>query len=43
MVVGVLLVEIRSDREWPAINWSVTSSPAALQAFREAISDPYFW
>ncbi|MGQ9501181.1 MAG: glycoside hydrolase family 26 protein [Anaerolineae bacterium] len=42
LVVGVLLVEIESDREWPAINWSVTSSPAALQAFKEVIHDPYF-
>lgn len=42
LVVGVLLVEIESDLEWPSINWSVTSSPAALRAFRQAMSDPYF-
>jgi len=42
LVVGLLLVEIESDLEWPTINWSVTSSPAALQAFKEAMADPYF-
>jgi hypothetical protein len=42
LVVGVLLVEIESDLEWPTINWSVTSSAAALQAFREAMANPYF-
>jgi hypothetical protein len=42
LVVGVLLVEIKSDLEWPTINWSVTSSPTALQAFKAAVNDPYF-
>jgi hypothetical protein len=42
LVRGVLLLEVTSDREWPAINWSVASSAESLAAFREAISDPYF-
>lgn len=42
LVQGVLLLEVTSDREWPNINWSVTSSPKSLAAFREAIRDPYF-
>ncbi|MFL7791536.1 MAG: glycoside hydrolase family 26 protein [Anaerolineae bacterium] len=42
LVHGVLLLEVKSDREWPAINWSVASSAESLAAFREVISDPYF-
>jgi hypothetical protein len=42
LVQGVLLLEVKSDREWPGINWSVTSSAESLAAFREVISDPYF-
>lgn len=42
LVVGVLLLEVESDREWPIINWSVASSKESLTAFREAIADPYF-
>jgi hypothetical protein len=34
-VAGVLLVE-SNDREWSTIDWSVTSSPASLEAFRRA-------
>jgi hypothetical protein len=42
LVEGVLLLEVRSDREWPAIDWSVQSSDASLEAFREAIAHPSF-
>ena len=42
LVQGVLLLEVPSDREWPAINWSVASSPASLAAFETAIGDAYF-
>jgi hypothetical protein len=42
LVSGVLLLEVESDREWPAINWSVGSSPGSLNTFRQAVSDPYF-
>lgn len=42
LVEGVLLLEVTSDREWPAINWSVASSSESLAAFRAAISDPHF-
>jgi beta-mannanase len=42
LVRGVLLLEVKSDREWPSINWSVASSPESLAAFRETISAPYF-
>jgi hypothetical protein len=38
----VLLLEMHSDRGWPEINWSVTSSPESLTAFKEAIDDPHF-
>ncbi len=42
LVQGMLLFEVRSDREWPIINWSVASSPASLAAFEAAISNSYF-
>ncbi len=42
LVTGVLMLEVASDREWPDINWSVASSPASLQAFRQVINDTYF-
>jgi len=42
LVRGVLLFEVASDREWPIINWSVASSQESLDAFLEAIGDPYF-
>jgi beta-mannanase len=42
LVRGVLLLEAQSDREWPAINWSVSSSPASLEAFTEATNDAHF-
>ncbi len=42
LVRGVLLLEATQDREWPNINWSVSSSPESLEAFREVIADPYF-
>jgi hypothetical protein len=42
LVEGVLLLEMHSDRGWPEINWSVTSSPESLTAFKEAIDDPHF-
>jgi hypothetical protein len=42
LVMGVLLLEVESDREWPIINWSVASSDEGLSAFREAIANPYF-
>lgn len=42
LVRAVLLFEIAVDREYPNINWSVASSPASLNAFREVIRDPYF-
>lgn len=42
LVRGILLLEVQSDREWPSINWSITSSPASLIAFRKAISESYF-
>jgi glucose/arabinose dehydrogenase/chitodextrinase len=42
LVQGVLLFEVRADREWPSINWSVASSQESLAAFKQAISDPYF-
>lgn len=42
LVIGVLLLEVTSDREWPQINWSVTSSVAALSAFLESIDSPHF-
>jgi beta-mannanase len=42
LVQGVLLFETESDREWPGINWSVASSQESLDAFGEAIDNPYF-
>jgi hypothetical protein len=42
LVEAVLLLEMPVDREWPDINWSVTSSPESLAAFKEAITDPYY-
>jgi beta-mannanase len=42
LVADVLLLEVRADREWPAINWSITSSPASLASFIEVIHNPYF-
>jgi beta-mannanase len=42
LVQGVVLFEVPSDREWPIIDWTVSSSPNALAAFKEAIRDPYF-
>jgi hypothetical protein len=42
LVEGVVLFELPQDRQWPTINWRVTSSPKALAAFKEAIRDPYF-
>jgi hypothetical protein len=42
LVQGVLLFEVASDREWPAINWSVASTSRSLEAFRQTIHDPYF-
>ncbi len=42
LVQGVLLLEMKRDREWNAINWSVASSPESLEAFRDVIADSYF-
>jgi beta-mannanase len=42
LVSGILLFEVTSDREWPTINWSVTSSEESRAAFQEVIEDPYF-
>lgn len=42
LVTGVLMLEVHSDREWPAINWSITSTPQTFEAFKIAVSDPYF-
>jgi hypothetical protein len=42
LVQGVLLFEVKSDREYPAIDWSVASSPASLAAFKAAITNSYF-
>jgi hypothetical protein len=42
LVRGVLLFEVQSDREYPAINWSVASSPASMAAFEAAITNSYF-
>jgi beta-mannanase len=42
LVQGVLVFEVRSDREWPAVNWSVASSPASLAAFQAATGSSYF-
>ena len=42
LVLGVLLLEVESDREFPIINWSVTSSAESLAAFRQVVADPYF-
>jgi beta-mannanase len=42
LVAGVLVLEMVADRDYPAINWSVSSSPASLAAFQAAIANPYF-
>jgi beta-mannanase len=41
-VDAMILFEVESDREWPDVNWSVASSEESLEAFKEAINDPYF-
>jgi len=41
-VNAVILFEVESDREWPAINWSVASSDESLAAFKDVIDDPTF-
>lgn len=38
-IVGVILLEVKQDREWPTINWSVASSEKALGAFKEVITN----
>jgi mannan endo-1,4-beta-mannosidase len=42
LVIGVLLFEVESDREWPQINWSVASSPASWEAFVAAVNTLYY-
>jgi hypothetical protein len=42
LVRGLLLLEVSSDREWPVINWSVSSSEESLAAFREGLGSGYF-
>jgi hypothetical protein len=42
LVIGVLLFEVESDREWPQINWSVASSPESLEAFVAAVNTHYY-
>jgi endoglucanase len=42
LITGVIMLEVTQDREIPEINWSVTSSPAALKAFKEVVSTDYF-
>jgi hypothetical protein len=42
LVIGVLLFEVESDREWPQINWSVASSPESLDAFANAVKTEYY-
>ena len=42
LVQAVALLEVTSDREWPQINWSVSSSRESLIAFRESVTGPYF-
>ncbi len=41
-ISGVILLEVTRDREAPNINWSVTSSPATLNAFKTKITSNYF-
>jgi len=41
-VRAVLLFEVRSDREYPSINWSIAETPASLAAFRESVNTPYY-
>jgi beta-mannanase len=42
LVQGVVMLEVAQDREWPDINWSVTSSSEALETFQELMAHPYF-
>jgi len=42
LVSGVLLFEVAADREWPTIDWRVTSSEVSRVAFAAATSSDYF-
>ncbi|MHB1355183.1 MAG: glycosyl hydrolase [Anaerolineae bacterium] len=42
LVVAVLFFEVKADREYPTINWSVESSAVSLAVVTRALQDPYF-
>lgn len=41
LVKSFMWFNVAQDKYWP-INWSLTSSPEAARAFRQAATDPYF-